>query len=154
MLKDNPYKLVEITGEHSQILASIHAECFPYDVWSNETFSRFYKEGSWGNMVGWLSSINEDFIGFIITRQVVDTIEILSFGVLPTYQRKGIGRQLLDELLKHANYPIFLEVSIENKTAIHLYQSKGFEIMATRPNYYDKPDLKGNRDAYLMRLIP
>lgn len=151
MLNDHVCEIVDLKKEHAESLAFIHGICFPYDVWSQETFESFCDE-LWGNVIGWLAIDENREAGFILARQVADTAEILSFGVLPRFQCKGIGRQLLNQLIDAMEVPVFLEVSVDNKSAVHLYQSVGFEIMTIRRDYYNKPGHKGSKDAYLMRF--
>jgi ribosomal-protein-alanine N-acetyltransferase len=150
MLNENLYELIQVKENHCGSMALMHAQCFPHDVWSEQVFESFYDE-ILGDMIGWLAIYEDEPIGFILARQVIDTAEILSFGVLPGFQGKGIGKQLLIQLIENVEVPIFLEVSVENVPAICLYRSNGFEIMTTRRNYYDKPNHKGSKDAYLMR---
>jgi ribosomal protein S18 acetylase RimI-like enzyme len=56
---------------------------------------------------------------------------LYGFGVLPEYQRRGYGRQILactiQEMLARGKTEITLEVSVTNKKALSLYQSCGFE---------------------------
>lgn len=56
---------------------------------------------------------------------------IFGFAVLPKYQGRGYGRQILahtvSELLSNGQHNIWLEVSIESKQALSLYQSCGFK---------------------------
>ncbi len=151
MLNKNLCELIKIKKDHCESMSFIHAQCFPYDIWSKQTFEGFYLD-VYGDIIGWLANYEDESVGFILAKQAVDTADILSFAVLPNFQGRGIGRQLLDQLIKNIEIPIFLEVSVENKLAIHLYQSMGFEIMTTRRNYYDKLGSQSSKDAYLMRL--
>lgn len=56
---------------------------------------------------------------------------IYGFGVLPEYQGRGYGRQILartiQEMLARGQQNITLEVSVTNKNALALYQSCGFK---------------------------
>ncbi|MFW9991488.1 MAG: GNAT family N-acetyltransferase [Candidatus Odinarchaeota archaeon] len=58
---------------------------------------------------------------------------ISDLGISPNYQRKGLGRALLTQSLLHMvrNEPsitrVALRVTIENKAAINLYRSLGFD---------------------------
>lgn len=153
MLNENLFELINATKVHCEIMAHLQTECFPYSPWKKQTFQGFYEEiGT--QLIGWLALYQNNPIGFILARQVIDTAEILSFGVLSSFRKKGIGKKLLDQLILNMKIPIFLEVSIENKEAIHLYQSRGFEILTVRKNYYNHPESQGSKDAYLMRQIP
>jgi ribosomal-protein-alanine N-acetyltransferase len=74
--------------------------------------------------------------------------EIHTIGVDPSYQGRGIGRELLDRLLAIAGGDtIYLEVRTDNEPAIGLYESVGFVKMGVRKRYYR---ISG-ADAYTMR---
>ncbi|WPF66538.1 MULTISPECIES: ribosomal protein S18-alanine N-acetyltransferase [unclassified Corynebacterium] len=75
--------------------------------------------------------------------------EVYTIGVDPAYQGRGLGRELLEQLLHTADLleaPVFLEVRTDNAPAIGLYESKGFTITGTRRNYYQP----SGADAYTM----
>lgn len=76
--------------------------------------------------------------------------EIHTIGVHPDYQGRGVGRRLLEGLLRHADElraTVFLEVRTDNDVAIALYRRNGFEQVGLRRNYY-RPS---GADAYTMR---
>ena len=74
--------------------------------------------------------------------------EVHTIGVDPAYQRQGIGRRLLDELLDFADGGVvYLEVRTDNEAAIALYRSVGFEQIGLRRRYYRV----SGADAYTMR---
>jgi len=67
---------------------------------------------------------------------------IYTFGILPQYRRRGFGRQMLEQLIKdiHTNNEsskrrIALEVESENRPAISLYRSCGFQEITTYGYY-------------------
>jgi ribosomal-protein-alanine N-acetyltransferase len=74
--------------------------------------------------------------------------EIHTIGVDPAYQGRGVGRRMLDELLKiAAGGVVHLEVRTDNATAIALYRSVGFTEVGVRQRYYRV----SGADAYTMR---
>jgi GNAT superfamily N-acetyltransferase len=50
----------------------------------------------------------------------------LGICVLPEYQSKGIGRHLIEYLLKKFSDTVYLTVDNDNERAIHLYKKNGF----------------------------
>jgi ribosomal protein S18 acetylase RimI-like enzyme len=64
---------------------------------------------------------------------------ISGFGIMPEYRGKGYGRQALkaaiDIIRNSSIYDIALDVAAENKNALNLYKSCGFEEVSTM-NYY------------------
>lgn len=84
-------------------------------------------------------------IGFLDYSVIYERIEINYIFVLEEYRKKGIAYQLINQMMKMNDWEnITLEVNIHNTPAIKLYKKLGFEIVATRPMYYD------GVDAYLM----
>ncbi|WP_072687323.1 ribosomal protein S18-alanine N-acetyltransferase [Rhodococcus marinonascens] len=76
--------------------------------------------------------------------------EIHTIGTDPACRRRGVGRALLDELLRRADAhggPVYLEVRTDNDAAIALYRHVGFEIVGTRKKYYQP----SGADAFTMR---
>ncbi len=71
-------------------------------------------------------------------------IHLHHLGVLPAYQRHGIGRLLSIRSLEHArdeNVQIKLEVHRDNKGAVALYKKLGFQYL-------------GDYDVYIIRSFP
>lgn len=76
-----------------------------------------------------------------------------NIGVDPTWQRRGIGRALLNALLAKADdahAPVFLEVRTDNEPAIRLYEEHGFTRIGVRRRYYQP----SGADAYTMARGP
>lgn len=80
--------------------------------------------------------------GFAMGQLAADEAEILSIGVLPPFQKSGLGRRLLKGLstaLSNAGAErLFLEVAADNPAAIALYESEGFKQVGKRPGYYER----------------
>jgi ribosomal-protein-alanine N-acetyltransferase len=94
-------------------------------------------------------------VGFIITLLHKDTRQahIVTLNVHPTFRRKGYGKLLLqateERIKKEGISSCYLEVRVQNKAAINLYEKTGYKIEETVKDYYTYPYL-GSRDAYLM----
>jgi ribosomal-protein-alanine N-acetyltransferase len=72
-----------------------------------------------------------------------------TIGVDPAWQRRGVGRTLLRELLAIADEiaaPVFLEVRTDNDVAIRMYEAHGFTRLGLRRRYYPA----SGADAYTM----
>ena len=93
-------------------------------------------------------------VGFLKATIIKDQMEIISFVIDKKYRNKGKGKDLLNKILVIAAYRkinnIFLEVSVENKRAINLYNKANFKKVGERKNYYNLNGKKVN--AYIMRL--
>jgi len=77
-------------------------------------------------------------VGYLFARLSGDEAELLNVGVHRQFQRQGIARQLLTELVQKAppQASIFLEVSHLNLPALKLYENFGFVEIGRRQYYY------------------
>lgn len=88
-------------------------------------------------------------IGFLSYTNLYNTIDILDLVVAEEYRRQHVAANLLDYMITslEPQNVIFLDVAINNKPAISLYQKFGFKIIHTRKKYYDE------QDAYTMERV-
>lgn len=88
------------------------------------------------------------YIGLITAGPEAD---ITNVAVKESVRKKGVGKQLVKEMLRQAEKrgveDVFLEVRVGNDPAIRLYRSFGFEEVGVRKDYYEKP----REDAYIMK---
>ena len=88
--------------------------------------------------------------GFVLARVAAEEAEILTLAVLPAARGKGLGRALLQAAIAHARargaQSMFLEVGVENPSALALYAGLGFARVGLRKAY-----LYG-KDALVLRL--
>jgi [ribosomal protein S18]-alanine N-acetyltransferase len=131
-------------------LAHLEAELFPEDAWAQGTWwaelaarpRRSYVVAEQdGHLLG--------YAGVDLGGEVAD---VMTMAVAPAAQGRGLGRQLLDELVAraeadHAAY-LMLEVREDNKAARRLYETRGFELLTVRRRYYQPGDV----DAHVLRL--
>lgn len=92
----------------------------------------------------------KEIIGFICFRIVGEESELLNIGVHPKERGKGIGKRLMNFYIDYCKEKgvknLFLEVSVNNLLAFHLYQTFHYQIIGTRKKFYS-----GEVDALLMR---
>lgn len=90
--------------------------------------------------------------GFVLARTILDETEVFSVGVVPLYQRRGVGETLMKGTQHIAAIggarTIFLEVGTDNPAAQSLYEKSGYTIVGRRPDYYLRDD--GKRVAALL----
>lgn len=67
-------------------------------------------------------------VGFIHFVNGDDKDELDDFYIYPQFRNKGIGSQVLKNIIENQNKPIFLYVFAKNEGAIKLYKKFGFTI--------------------------
>ncbi len=93
-----------------------------------------------------------DLVGYGGTWLCVDEAHITTLAVGPEFRRMGVGRAIMEQLLRRAQEREMtcstLEVRSGNEAAINLYKDMGFVEAARRKGYY--PD--NREDAVVMWL--
>ena len=94
-----------------------------------------------------VAEVNDSCAGYALAWRVLDEVEIMTIAVAESYRQQGIGRALLEFLLRPPEVrTAFLELRESNQAARALYRSTGFEKTGTRRNYY-----RNGEHAILMR---
>lgn len=77
--------------------------------------------------------------GFCLSRGTVGEEELLLIGVKPEFRGSGLGRKMIQQLIRDARgrevSRIYLEMRANNP-AENLYRSIGFQPIGKRPKYY------------------
>ena len=84
--------------------------------------------------------------GFIVARCGLDEWEIENVVVAPEYRRRGIGRRLVQMVVRLAGATaaaVLLEVRESNLAARQLYEKLGFVEVGRRTGYYHDPPEDG-----------
>ncbi|WP_330982193.1 MULTISPECIES: ribosomal protein S18-alanine N-acetyltransferase [Enterobacterales] len=123
------------------------AHAFP---WSEQTLASNQGE----RYLNLQLTVDGEMAAFAITQIVLDEATLFNIAVDPAFQRRGLGRELLeqviDEVEKRGVVTLWLEVRASNVAAIALYESLGFNEATIRRNYY--PTAEGREDAIIMAL--
>jgi ribosomal-protein-alanine N-acetyltransferase len=81
--------------------------------------------------------------GYIVGRIGADELHINNVAVRDRYRRRGLGRALLNLILKEGKRSkipaAFLELRAGNSAALALYEECGFRVTARRSRYYSDP---------------
>ena len=75
------------------------------------------------------------------------------FRVLPEYEGRGLGRALLSEIFKGADFPVYLHTQPTSARAIKLYSDFGFKLLTDPIIGYRKNDLTASL-PYLQKVLP
>lgn len=132
MIKINPIK----KSDYNKILV-IEQSLFKNPMTQTE-LNNFFSQSTFR-----IWKIEKDgVLGYVSFYQVIDEIEIISIGIIKSYQRTSYGSLLIDEIKKLDVKKIFLEVSVKNEKAINFYIKNGFQKIGIRKGYY------GNNKSY------
>lgn len=95
--------------------------------------------------------VTDDLTGYGAISLAADMADLDRIAVLPDARGRGLARALLTALIDSARDlgadRMLLEVAADNAAAIGLYDSFGFDVIATRTGYY-----VGGIDALVMEL--
>lgn len=137
------------TMEHPDVdrVARIEAETFS-NPWKPVTFRRLLERP--GPEL-WIAEVPDaGVVGYFVLWVMADEGELANVAVAEGHRNRGIGSALLDRSLERARErgvrSLFLEVRISNEGATRLYRRRGFEVVAVREGYYDRP----KEDALVM----
>ncbi|HEY9495360.1 MAG TPA: ribosomal protein S18-alanine N-acetyltransferase [Intrasporangium sp.] len=132
-----------------ETLAALEVALFADDAWSEPTW--------WAELAG---RPRRDYVVAIDDGQVLgyggidvsgDVADLMTIATVPEAQGRGLGRRLLDELVRRAEgsgaEALLLEVRADNEAAKRLYGTSGFEVISVRRRYYQPGDI----DALVMR---
>lgn len=131
----------------------VHEQSF-YRGWDSTAFHNFLNDPHIIGFGAYLNGKNDKkhiLAGFILARFLCGEAEILTFAVAPHYRRHGLGRALLEYLLRFLYRQrakiLFLEVEENNKAALKLYYALGFKKTGRRKAYYESLSAAGNSFA-------
>lgn len=133
----------------AELLSQMHGEIFD-EGWSSTSMADLLATPGTRAMMALEAG---EPLGFVVTRSAADESEIITIGTRPSLQRRGVGRQMLEQhlamLAAQGVRIVFLEVAASNAAAHALYTALGFSEAGRRKGYYKRPT--GAEDAIVMR---
>ena len=100
----------------------------------------------------WVMYLDDQHVGHGVINQVLDEAHLLNIAIAVEQQGQGLGRQLLEYLMRRSSQrgcvECFLELRASNAAAYALYERFGFNEIGRRRDYY--PALEGHEDALVM----
>lgn len=138
-----------MTSQDLEAVAAIEQDIYQYP-WSLGNFRDSLNAG----YSCWVNEIDGVAAGYAVMMLAAGEAQLLNLGIAELYQRCGLGRRLLQYMIKvardyHAT-TMLLEVRPSNQPARRLYLDTGFHEIAVRKQYY--PAHEGREDAVLMEL--
>ena len=116
--------------------------------WSDGIFQDCLQSGN----ECWLIKRDHKVLGHGILSVAAGESHLLNVCIAPEFQGEGMGRILVEHMLKCARNKcakrVFLEVRPSNRVAIQLYLSIGFEEIGVRKGYY--PGVDGRENALVL----
>lgn len=109
------------------------------DPWSHEDFGECVASG----IPFFVAESRGLVAGYIVAHGAADEGEILNLGVAVAHRRRGVGRALVEHVMRVLGaggvHAVYLEVRESNAGARRLYEVLGFLEVARRPRYYRRP---------------
>ncbi len=137
------------TSASPALLAALHAASFDAP-WTEQSFAEMLAAPGTGATI---AALSDEPAGFIVSRRAADEAEVITIGVRPELQRRGIARALLNhelgELSGKGAMRCFIEVAVSNAPARALYEGSGFRQVGLRRAYYERPG-GAREDALVM----
>ena len=142
---NSDWKILLLEAEHLGAVAELEKEVFA-EPWSEKALGLLLTPEATG-VVAVRDGEVLAYGGMLIA---VDEGQISNVAVRASERRCGLGRAVLEALVREANarglVQISLEARVSNAAAIGLYESMGFETLGTRKNFYRHP----TEDALVM----
>jgi len=103
----------------------------------------------------WVIDCGGVVTGYGVLMIGVREAHLLNLSIAPEWQRRGLGRTLLEHFVRIGRdsdaQQMFLEVRPSNASARRMYAGYGFRDISIRRGYY--PAAGGREDAILMGLM-
>jgi ribosomal protein S18 acetylase RimI-like enzyme len=99
----------------------------------------------------YVAKVDNGIIGFVSIAETGDAVIVVALGVLPQYQRSGVGSRLIEKVESEARRlrkrKVLVSTSNDDLPALAFYQSLGFQI------YEVKPDVVAQKHGVVLRGI-
>ncbi len=131
-------------------VAEIEREAFT-TPWKAETFEGLIGRDGMELLV--MEDPDGTVVGYAVLWCILDQGELANIAVRPEDRGRGLGAQLLREVLSACRergvQSLYLEVRASNEAAIKLYGQFGFQDVGRRRDYYRNP----TEDARIMEVV-
>ncbi len=140
-----------------QLAAMAHEDIERVIVIENDIYEFPWTAGNFSDSIKagyhcWLVAAGQDLIGYAVVMLGAGEAHLLNLSVARAMQRRGIGRQLLHDVMAAAlaqgAQNMLLEVRPSNHAGRALYAQAGFTQLGLRRAYY--PARGGREDALIL----
>lgn len=146
---DTAFTMRPMRPEDVDAIMAVERTLYPFP-WTPGNFRDSLKAG----YSCWVMEFGSHLVGYGVLMLAAGEAHVLNIAIGGDWQRQGLGRRLMQHLIKIAREyraeMMFLEVRPSNVGARALYEDIGFAEIATRRHYYPAHD--GREDAILMGL--
>lgn len=146
---DTAFSFRPMRPEDVDAIMALERALYPFP-WTPGNFRDSLKAG----YSCWVVEFGSHLVGYGVLMLAAGEAHVLNVAIGADWQRQGLGRRLMQYLIKvareYAAEMMFLEVRPSNRAARALYEDIGFAEIATRRHYYPAHD--GREDALLMGL--
>ena len=137
--RQREYILERLSRADAPAIARVHKEGFSRP-WSPAEFADLIDQPTVFGFAARQVGDKAGLAGFVLARLVIDEGEILTVAVARAHRREGLGRELMDAVMRQLHSDrashLLLEVDETNVAALALYRKLGFGEVGKRKNYY------------------
>jgi ribosomal-protein-alanine N-acetyltransferase len=124
--------------ERAGEIAALHRLLFD-PSWDEPAIARLFDQPA---SLAFVAEVDGAITGFVLAQVAADQADLLSIGVRPSHQRRGLASRLITELasaLKALTVrKLYLEVAADNTAALACYRALGFAEAGMRKAYYTR----------------
>ncbi|MHC6230248.1 ribosomal protein S18-alanine N-acetyltransferase [Arthrobacter sp. MMS24-T111] len=139
----------DMTLEDVPAVGLLEHRLFPIDAWPVQMFLDELSQPETRRYL--VAEGSDGIVGYAGLMCIEPIADVQTIAVVPEYEGRGIGSDLLTRLIGEARRrgaaDVLLEVRADNPRAQQLYLRFGFEQIHVRPRYY-----RDGVDALIMRL--
>lgn len=141
--------IARATKNQASALHALETACFA-EAWSESSLLPLLENPDY--LVLLERGDSQQSLAYLIGWQVGEDVELARIGVAPHARGQGRAGRILEAALEiwraRGARNVWLEVRASNEVARHLYESRGFERVGKRPDYY-----ADGETALVLRLI-
>jgi ribosomal protein S18 acetylase RimI-like enzyme len=112
-----------VTQNDADVIAELEMQVFPENCFNETTIAKEIELGT-----GWVIELADEVVAYALVRDDGYLLDLTRLGVREDCRGMGLGAMLLDRLLG-IQRDTMLTVRVTNETALHLYRTRGFQIV-------------------------